>query len=75
MKTVAILLSVAFEVASSVALAQGGIAIRRRPAPASGNWIVSETTSPVDYKPIVTASTYVSRQREWLRNATLHSMP
>jgi len=57
MKTVAILLSVAFEVASSVALAQGG-SDPARPAPAGGNWIVSETTSPVDYKPIITASTY-----------------
>ena len=63
MKTVAILLSVAFQVASSVALAQGGsdpptTRPLARPAPAGGNWIVSETTSPVDYKPIITASTY-----------------
>jgi hypothetical protein len=28
-----------------------------RPAPAGENWIVSETTSPVDYTPIVTATT------------------
>src|SRR5260370_21260481 len=28
-----------------------------RPAPAGDNWIVSETTSPVDYTPIVTATT------------------
>ena len=28
-----------------------------RPAPACDNWIVSETTSPVDYTPIVTATT------------------
>ena len=28
-----------------------------RPAPAGDNWIVSETTSPVDYRPIVTATT------------------
>ncbi|MBR1155270.1 hypothetical protein JQ575_32280 [Bradyrhizobium sp. JYMT SZCCT0428] len=27
------------------------------PAPAGDNWIVSETTSPVDYTPIVTATT------------------
>jgi hypothetical protein len=27
-----------------------------RPAPATENWIVSETTSPVDYTPIVTAT-------------------
>ena len=29
-----------------------------RPASAAENWIVSETTSPVDYKPIVTATTF-----------------
>jgi hypothetical protein len=29
----------------------------RPAAPAGDNWIVSETTSPVDYKPIVTATT------------------
>ena len=29
-----------------------------RPAPASDSWIVSETTSPVDYTPIVTATTF-----------------
>jgi hypothetical protein len=62
MKTVAILLSVAFEVASSVALAQGRSDPPTTPpvrsASAGGNWIVSETTSPVDYKPIITASTY-----------------
>jgi len=29
-----------------------------RPAQASDNWIVSETTSPVDYTPIVTATTF-----------------
>jgi hypothetical protein len=28
-----------------------------RPAPAGDNWIVSETTSPVDYRPIITATT------------------
>jgi len=28
-----------------------------RQAPAAGNWIVSETTSPVDYTPTVTATT------------------
>src|SRR5229473_5230048 len=85
MKTLAIPLSVAFEVASAVAFAQGGsdpmehlracslmegeerlecleklsrsIAPPARPVPASDNWIVSETTSPVDYTPIVTATT------------------
>ena len=80
----AIPLSVAFEVASRIALEQGAtdqmadlracslmereerleclealsrnIAPARAP-PASDNWIVSETTSPVDYTPIVTATT------------------
>src|SRR3954454_22913001 len=84
MKSVAIL-SVAFELASSVAFAQGvgdplanlracsvmqreerlecleklsrSIAPPARPAPKDGNWIVSETASPVDYTPIVTATT------------------
>jgi len=81
----AIPLSVAFEVASRIALAQAATdpmadlracslmerqerlecleALARniapaRPAPASDNWIVSETTSPVDYTPIVTATTF-----------------
>ena len=46
MKTVAIFLFVAFEVGSAVAFAQG-----------ASDWIVSETTSPVDYTPIVAATT------------------
>lgn len=29
-----------------------------RPVPGTDNWIVSETTSPVDYTPIVTATAY-----------------
>jgi hypothetical protein len=33
------------------------IAPPARPAPVGDNWIVSETTSPVDYTPIVTATT------------------
>ena len=86
MKTVAIPLFVAFEVASALAFAQGtsdpvadlracsvmerearlecleklsrSIAPPARPAaPVGDNWIVSETTSPVDYTPIVTATT------------------
>jgi len=86
MKTAAIPLSVAFEVASAVAFAQGAndpvahlracslmeqaerleclekllrsIEPPARPAaPGGDNWIVSETTSPVDYTPIVTATT------------------
>jgi hypothetical protein len=85
MKTVAILLFVAFEVGSAVAFAQEAsdpvaqlracslmerdarlecleklsrtVAPPARAAPAGDNWIVSETTSPVDYNPIVTATT------------------
>src|SRR5260370_37459774 len=85
MKPAAIPLSVAFEVASAVAFAQGGsdpvaqiracslmeraerlecleklsrsIEPPARPAPAGDNWIVSETTPPVDYTPLVTATT------------------
>jgi hypothetical protein len=34
------------------------IAPPARPAPGSDNWIVSETTSPVGYMPIVTATTF-----------------
>jgi len=33
------------------------IAPPARPAPGGDNWIISETTSPVDYTPIVTATT------------------
>jgi hypothetical protein len=80
----AIPLSVAFEIVSGIALAQGPTdpmadlracsqlereerlecldnLLRNiapaRPAPGAGNWIVSETTSPVDYTPIITATT------------------
>lgn len=89
----AISLSVAFEVASRLALAQAATdpmadlracslmereprlecleALSRniapaRPAPASDNWIVSETTSPVDYTPIVTATTFSRRDSNGL---------
>jgi hypothetical protein len=81
----AISLSVAFEVASGLAFAQGAadpMADLRacslmereerleclenlsrniapvRPVPGADNWIVSETTSPVDYTPIVTATAF-----------------
>lgn len=81
----AVPLSVAFELASRLALAQGTTdpmtelracslmereerlecleALSRNiapapPAQAPDNWIVSETTSPVDYTPIVTATTF-----------------
>ena len=86
MKTAAIPLSVAFNVAGGIAFAQGAsdpmahlracslmehaerlecleklsrnIAPPARPVPGSDNWIVSETTSPVDYAPMVTATTF-----------------
>lgn len=80
-----ILLSVAFEIASRAALAQGAAdpaaqlractplapaerqaCLDRLPQPAkiperpagSESWVISETTSPVDYAPIVTATTF-----------------
>ena len=84
MKTAAIPLSVALNVAGGIALAQGAsdpmahlracslmeraerlecleklsrnIAPPADPAPGSDNWIISETTSPVDYTPIVSAT-------------------
>lgn len=84
MKAAGISLSVAFEVATEIAFAQGAsdpmerlracslmerverlecldrlsrnIASPSRPAPEGNNWIVSETTSPVDYTPMVTAT-------------------
>jgi len=88
----AIPLSIAFEIASGVALAQDAVdpmvhlracavmepAARLecldklsrsigptdRPALGENNWIVSETTSPIDYTPIVTATTFASRGSE-----------
>jgi len=36
------------------------IAPERRQAPNTDNWNVSETTSPVDYSPIATATTFLS---------------
>ena len=86
MKTAAIPLSVAFNVAGGIAFAQGAsdpvaqlracslmeradrleclerlsrnIAPPARPVPEGDNWIVSETTSPVDYAPMVVATTF-----------------
>ena len=82
----AIALSIAFEIARSVALAQDApdpmahlracavlepaarlecldklsrsIAPAQLPARGEDNWVVSETTSPIDYTPIVTATTF-----------------
>lgn len=52
-----IALSVAFEIATKIALAQGAAGpmaqLPARPEQGGDNWVVSETTSPVDYKPIV----------------------
>src|SRR5258707_5345534 len=90
MKTAAIPLSVAFEVASAVAFAQGAsdpvahlracslmeqaerlecleklsriLAPPARPAPAGDNWIVTQTTSPVDHTSNLTPTTS-SRRR------------
>ena len=86
MKTAAIPLSVAFNVAGGIAFAQGAsdpvaqlracalmeradrleclerlshnIAPAARPVPGGDNWVVSETTSPVDYAPMVGATTF-----------------
>jgi hypothetical protein len=89
MKTAAIPLSVAFNVAGGMVFAQGlsdpmaelracslmeyqerlecleklsrNLAPPARAVPGGDNWIVSETTSPVDYAPIVTATTFSRR--------------
>ena len=45
------------------------------PSAGGDNWIVSETTSPVNYTPIVTATTFSRRGSEWLPDAALHSLP
>ena len=86
MKTAAIPLSVAFNVAGGIAFAQGASdpvaqlracavmeradrleclerlshnsAPAARPVPGGDNWVVSETTSPVDYAPMVVATTF-----------------
>ena len=57
MRSPAIQLSVAFGMASAAAHAQSTTATPPREAPQADTWIVSETTSPVDYVPIVTATT------------------
>jgi hypothetical protein len=86
MKTAAIPLSVALNVAGGIVFAQGAsdpmshlracslmeraarleclenlsrnIATPAQPEPGGDNWIVSETTSPVDYAPMVVATTF-----------------
>lgn len=57
MRSPAIPLSVAFGVASGAAHAQTVTAPPPRLAPDADTWMISETTSPVDYAPIVTATT------------------
>jgi hypothetical protein len=58
-----LLLAVLFIAAHRIAFAQGAGETTSRDAQAaraaagSGNWLVSETTSPVDYSPIVAATT------------------
>jgi len=53
MKPASVLLSAALGLASAGALAQG-----------ADNWIVSETTSPVDYTPMLIATTYARRGQD-----------
>jgi hypothetical protein len=57
MRTVAIIIFVAISLAGEIASAQD----IQPSAPATGNWVISETTSPVDYTPVVVA---VARSRE-----------
>lgn len=96
-----IMLSVAFEIASRVAFAQGGAdpmaqlracslldpaerpaclnklpqpaKVPERPAGDAEGWIVSETTSPVDYTPIVTATAFArGNANAALRQLSVH---
>jgi hypothetical protein len=70
----AIPLSIALQVVSGIALAQGatdatGALGPAHPAPGTDNWIISATTSPVDYKPIVTATAF---SRDGANGAPMH---
>jgi hypothetical protein len=61
MRIVPICTTLAFALTRAGALAQGsGDASRdvaeSPPAPAAGNWILSETTSPIDYSPVAIAT-------------------
>lgn len=96
-----IMLSVAFEIASRIAFAQGPIdpmeqlracslldpaerpaclnklpqpaKVPERPAGDAEGWIVSETTSPVDYTPIVTATAFAQgNANAALRQLSVH---
>ena len=99
----AIPLSVAFEVASGIAFAQGAadpmahlracalmeraerlecldrlsrdIAAPDRAAGDGDNWIISETTSPVNYTPIVTATASSRGGSDGSLDAARHSLP
>ena len=59
------LLATFFSVASRNALAQD---MQQQSQSATGNWIISETTSPVDYSPVVVA---ITRSRDSLENPAM----
>jgi hypothetical protein len=58
------LLATCFPLASGNALAQD----MQQSTSTTGNWIISETTSPVDYSPVVVATT---RSRESVESSTM----
>jgi hypothetical protein len=51
------------------------IAPERHEAPKTDNWMVSETTSPVDYSPIATATTFSRDGPSEIRDEALNSLP
>jgi hypothetical protein len=61
MKAAATLPLVLLSLASGVALAQS---VSPRGTPVVGHWVISETSSPVDYSPIVVATTYAPGRAE-----------
>lgn len=68
MRATAIPVFAAFSLASGIAHAQGAIAAPPRATAVTGNWVISETNSPVDYTPIVVA---VTLSRDGGENAAL----
>lgn len=50
------------------ALASGGALAQNAPRSATGNWIISETSSPVDYSPVVIA---VTRSKDGAENSAM----
>jgi hypothetical protein len=52
-KSAAILLPIVLALAGGIASAQDAV----QPPEAGGSWVISQTTSPVDYSPIATATT------------------